>query len=368
MHVVTLNLQRDWRGGEHQVLLLARELQARGVRQTVVARAGSPLAARIAGLAGTEPTGGDISADTFASSRSVARVPISLLEAANPLDAFLKLPRRKGRPLIYHAHTGNTVPVAVLAAAWRRRVVITRHLDRPVRPWLYRRADRVVAVSPAVRDSLVAAGVAAERVRIIPTAIDLRRRVDPAGVARLRAAWKISAEGRVGLTVAAMSAEKDPLTLVRALPHLAADYRHVWVGDGPLRVEAAALARRLGVDDRLLLPGFDPEPEPWFGIASVFVLPSLWEAAGMAALDAFLFGVPVVASDVPGTRGLLDDGASCLRFPPGDDAALAAAVERLGEDRELAGRLAAEGKGRLPAYDIRATAAMYLELYRELSG
>jgi len=407
MHVVALNLQRDWRGGEHQVLLLARELQGRGVRQTVVARRGSPLATRIAGLAGTAeraasdrdridadeemgdpaerygladggrvpsraaaaPAGGDISADTFASSRSIPRVPIALLEAANPLDAFARLPRRgAGEPLIYHAHTGNTVPVAVLAAGWRRRVVITRHLDRPVRPWLYRRADHVVAVSPAVRDSLVAAGVAAERIHVIPTAIDLRRRIDPAGVARLRAAWKISAEGRVGLTVAAMSAEKDPLTLVRALPHLPADYRHVWVGDGPLRAEAAALARRLGVDDRLLLPGFDPEPEPWFGIASVFVLPSLWEAAGMAALDAFLFGVPVVASDVPGTRGLLDDGASCLRFPPGDDAALAAAVERLGEDGELAGRLAAEGKGRLPAYDIRATAGAYFDLYRELSG
>jgi glycosyltransferase involved in cell wall biosynthesis len=217
-----------------------------------------------------------------------------------------------------------------------------------------------------VRDSLVAAGVAAERIRVSPTAIDLRRRVDPAGVERLRGAWRISAERRVGLTVAAMSAEKDPLTLVRALPRLPADYLHVWVGDGPLRAEAAALARRLGVGDRLLLPGFDPDPEPWFGLASVFVLPSLWEAAGMAALDALLFGVPVVASDVPGTRGLLDDGISCLRFPPGDDAALAAAVERLGEDRDLAARLAAEGMERLPAYDIRGTAAKYLDLYREL--
>jgi len=343
MHVVTLNLQRDWRGGEHQAFLLARELQELGVRQTVVARRRSPLACRATALS------------------------LEVVEVANQFEAFARLPRHSGNdPLIYHAHTGNTVPVAVAAAGRRRFSVLTRHLDRPVKPWLYRRADRVVAVSGSVLEMLRGVGVDPARLREIPTAIDVERSIDPDAVARLRDRFCISPGHRVGLTIAAMTAEKDPLTVVRALPHLPADYVHALVGDGPLLAEAERLAAELGVADRLLLPGFDPIPEAWFGIADVFVFPSLWEAVGMVALDSFLFGVPVVASDIPGTKGLLDHGESCLSFPPGDAEGLAAAIVEIGADDALAARITAEGRRRVERHDIRQAGRLYLELYREL--
>ena len=343
MHVVTLNLQRDWRGGEHQAFLLARELQELGVAQTVVARRGSPLARRATSL------------------------ELEVVEAANQFEAFARLPRRsESAPLIYHAHTGNTVPVAIAAAGRRRCSVITRHLDRPVKPWLYRRADRVVAVSGSVREMLSGVGVDPARLRVIPTAIDVERSIDPDAIARLRDRFRIPPGHRVGLTIAAMTPEKDPLTVVRALPSLPSDYVHALVGDGPLLPEAKRLAADLGVADRLLLPGFDPIPEAWFGIADVFVFPSLWEAVGMVALDSFLFGVPVVASDISGTKGLLDHGESCLRFPPGDSERLATAILEIGADEALAARITAEGKRRVQRHDIRPAARSYLELYREL--
>ncbi len=343
MHVVALNLQRDWRGGEHQVFLLARELRDLGVRQTVIARRGSPLAEKVRSLS------------------------VDVVEVANQIGAFARLPRRSGDDtLIYHAHTGNTVPIAVAAAGRRRRCVITRHLDRPVTPWLYRRADRVVAVSASVHDMLSEVGVDPSRRRTIPTAIDVQRALDAEAVAGLRARHLIPAESTVGLTIAAMTSEKDPFAVVRALRHLPSDYVHVLVGDGPLRPEVERLAVDLGVTDRLLLPGFDPDPDAWFGLADVFVFPSRSEALGMVALDAFLFGVPVVASDIPGTRGLLDHDQSCVRFPAGDAEGLAAAILQVRADRTLAERLVEEGRRRVVDYDIRDTARSYLELYREL--
>jgi len=358
MHVTALNLERGWRGGEHQVFLLTRELMRRGVRQTVIARRGEPLAERLRSLvfeAGDEP----------------ARiVKPEVVEVAHSYEAFRRLPRQaaSGSPLIYHAHTGNTVPVAVLGAGWRHRSVVTRHLDRPVTPWLYARADRVVAVSEGVRRVLGEAGISHERLRLIPTAIDQTRTFDPSVAPALRDEYGIAEGATVGLTIAAMTDEKDPLTPVRALPLLPDDYVHVLVGDGPLQADVRRIAAELGVADRLVLPGFDPHPDRWFSIADVFIFPSRWEALGMVALDAFFFGVPVVASDIEGTRGLLDDEVSCVRFSPGDAAGLAAAVHRVNVEKELAAGLVAEGKGRLRDYDVRRTAESYLELYQELVG
>ena len=124
----------------------------------------------------------------------------------------------------------------------------------------------------------------------------IERTIDSAEVEALRERHGIATDSHVGLTVSALVREKDPLSIVRALPHLPSDYRHVLVGDGPLKADVVRLADELGVTDKLVLPGFDPAPEAWFGIADVFVFPSRWEALGMVALDAFLFGVPVVAS------------------------------------------------------------------------
>lgn len=99
MHVVHLNLERGWRGGERQVWLLARELSRAGVRQTVVCRRGEALAKRLAGLP------------------ELNRVEVrGRLEAAVRLSAL-------GTGLIVHAHTGNTVPLALLPRLDRKSVV-----------------------------------------------------------------------------------------------------------------------------------------------------------------------------------------------------------------------------------------------------
>ncbi|MFW6198843.1 MAG: glycosyltransferase family 4 protein, partial [Acidobacteriota bacterium] len=199
-----------------------------------------------------------------------------------------------------------------------------------------------------------------------PSAVDLERRLEAGRVAGLRAELDIPAGARVGLTVGTLVEQKDPMTLVRALPHLPEDYVHVWIGPGELQREASLLADYLDVAERLRLFGFDPDPDRWFAIADVFVLPSVHEGLGSVLLDALHFGVPVVVSDIPATADLIEDEISGLRVPPRRPRELADAVARAMEDPALVERLVREGHRRVRDHDIRRTADLYLELYREL--
>ena len=350
MHVVHLNLQRGWRGGERQVFWLLRELQREGVPQTLVCRRGSPLEERIEVL----------NADARPDQPAVLVVP-----AGNRLAALLRMPRRRAGH-VYHAHTGNTAPLALLGAGGRGRSVITRRLVLPVTGLLFSRADRVVAISQRVYDVLLDAGLPEERLALIPSAIDRDRSIDAAETARLREGLGLAERCFVGLTVAALVEEKDPMALVRALVELPEDHVHVWVGSGELAARVETLAAELGVSQRLYLPGFDPEPDRWFGLADLFVLPSRHEGLGSVLLDAFHFGVPVVGSEIPATSDLLRHEASALLFAPGDTHGLAAAILRLRDDRDLAAALVAEGERLVSGYDVRGMARSYLELYEEL--
>jgi glycosyltransferase involved in cell wall biosynthesis len=340
LHVVHLDLERTWRGGQRQVFLLVDELARHGIRQTLICREGSRFSEVLAGLGGV---------DTIA-------VP-------HRLAALRQRPR--GDRVIYHAHSGNTVPLVVLASGDRPSVV-TRRVDLPVHPWLFRRADAIVAISKRVEEVLLEAGIPAGRLRLIPDGIDRRRALHEEVTAELRERVGSPGDRFVGLTVAAMVEGKDPFTLVRALSEVPGDYLHIWVGGGELERETADLAQELGVSDRLLLVGWDPEPDRWFGVANALVQPSVFEGLGSIFLDAFHFRVPVVGADIPGTKDLLEEGVSALRFPAGDSTALAACIRRLIDEPGLRSDLVDEGARRVAAFDIRHVAEEYSRLYQEL--
>jgi glycosyltransferase involved in cell wall biosynthesis len=319
---------------------LARELARAGIRQTLICREGSRFPEVLDRLDGLDT------------------IPVP-----HRLAALQRRPRGDG--VIYHAHSGNTIPLAVLASG-KRPSVITRRVDLPVHGWLFRRADAVVAVSPRVEAVLLEDGIPADRLRVIPDGIDRSRSLDASVTARLCEQYSIGEDQFVGLTVAAMVQGKDPFTLVRALTELPGGYVHVWIGGGEIEEEVADLAEDLGVREKLLLAGWDTDPDRWFGLADALVQPSLFEGLGSIFLDAFHFGVPVVGADIPGTAGLLEEGVSALKFAPGDGSGLAACIQRLMEIPGLRNELVEEGGRRVAAFDIRNVAAEYLDLYEDL--
>jgi glycosyltransferase involved in cell wall biosynthesis len=119
------------------------------------------------------------------------------------------------------------------------------------------------------------------------------------------------------------------------------------VGDGP---ERAALWRQIadaGLDGRVVLAGSFDTVDEFLAAADLFVLPSLEEGMSMSLLEAMAAGLPVVASDIPGNRAIVQHEVEGLLTPPRDPDSLAMAIERILADREQADRLAAGARARV---------------------
>lgn len=154
--------------------------------------------------------------------------------------------------------------------------------------------------------------------------------------------WRLLYVGRV-------VPNKGIATAIKALPLLPDAARLDVDGYGPPETiaEMQDLARSLGVSERVAFTR-SPRSElaDRYREADVVVFPSEWpEPFGLVPLEAMARGTPVVATGTGGSGEFLHDGENCLRFPPGDPSALAAAVSRLAGDVELR-RLVAEGGAR----------------------
>lgn len=196
---------------------------------------------------------------------------------------------------------------------------------------LEKRDARLAFVSEELRDRAVAARASvAARSIVQPMAIDGERAAIVADARAHRAP-------RDTVTIAVL-ARLVPIkaidAAIEALARLPARYRLVVAGDGPLRAELEALAAELGVADHVTFLGWlDADARDAVLVeADVVVVPSAplpdgrVEGTPLAALEALAAGVPLVATAVGGLAALAPLGASVV--PPGDPAALAAAIER----------------------------------------
>jgi glycosyltransferase involved in cell wall biosynthesis len=103
----------------------------------------------------------------------------------------------------------------------------------------------------------------------------------------------------------------------------------LWVGDGPLLEDAVALRRSLGLEDQVHFSGHRSDIPACLSIMDCFLLASRWEGFPIVVLEAMAAGVPVVATQVDGTREAVQPGVTGFLAPPGDIQALAQHVSTL---------------------------------------
>jgi glycosyltransferase involved in cell wall biosynthesis len=126
-----------------------------------------------------------------------------------------------------------------------------------------------------------------------------------------------------------LTRQKDFSTLIRAYALVAAqrDCRLMILGEGQERSALEGLAARLGLDDRVALPGFVSAAMAYMAHAGLFALSSAWEGFGMVLVEAMAMGTPVVSTDCPsGPREILRDGELGPLVPVSDPEALASAM------------------------------------------
>jgi L-malate glycosyltransferase len=235
----------------------------------------------------------------------------------------------------------------------------------PVRhPFFWRRACHVIAISTAVRDVLLQAGIRPEGVTVVPSALDPD--VSECSGLDVRATLGLPASARLAVQLAALTPEKDQGTFIAAASHLVRDLpdlHWVIVGEGPCRAELEQLLVQLDLRNRVHLPGAIDDPHRALRQADVFVLSSVSEGLGSSMLAAMAMGVPIVATRVGGVPDLLKDGSGLL-VPPRQPAQLAAEVRRIFIDPSLRARLVATARNQAQKFSVGAMADQVLSVYR----
>lgn len=142
----------------------------------------------------------------------------------------------------------------------------------------------------------------------------------------------------------------------------------VMVGDGSLRPQLEAQAERLGIGSALRMLGWRHDVPELLRTFDVFLLTSCWEGLPRSLVEAFLSGVPAVASQVDGIGEVVQEGRNGLLVPPGNAAAMAAAVIRLLKDKPLRQTMGEQAQSSVDDFSLQKMLKDYSDLYENISA
>jgi glycosyltransferase involved in cell wall biosynthesis len=252
------------------------------------------------------------------------------------------------RPALVHAH----LYASAAAAAQATRdlgvpLLVTEHTEAPWRDrraqvvsrQVYRRADRLVAVSSAIRTVLVEAyGVPSERVDVVLPATTAPVAERPA--ARGPRGVMVGVVGRLvpekGVDVFLQAAS----LVLTVVPHA----RFLVVGDGPMGEDLQRRAAALGIADSVTFTGFRADAPQLIAGLQLLAVPSRSDGSPLVVCEAMAAGIPVVASRVGGLPDLVADGRTGLLVRPGEAEDLARAMVSLLLDPTAAEELGTRGR------------------------
>ena len=270
----------------------------------------------------------------------VKRLRPHILHAHSPvLNAIpaLRVGRRLGVPVVYEvrAFWEDAAVDHGTAREWGARYRLTRGLET----WALRRVDAVTTICEGLRADIVARGIAAGKVTVIPNAVDITEfAVD--GVADPGLKRQLGLEGTLVLGfIGSFYAYEGLEILLRALPLLLAkreSVRVLLVGGGPHEQRLKQLAADLGIADKVVFVGRVPHEQVprYYDLVDVLVYPRLSMrltelVTPLKPLEAMAQGRLLAASDVGGHRELIRNGETGALFSPADPGALAAVVTEL---------------------------------------
>ncbi|HGG61273.1 MAG TPA: glycosyltransferase, exosortase A system-associated [Gammaproteobacteria bacterium] len=271
------------------------------------------------------------------------------------------------RPDVLHAHSPSLNGEAAIRAArefdipvvyeirafWEDAAVdhgtsreggLRYRLTRALETGVVRRADAVTTICEGLRGDLIARGVPADKITVIPNAVDIERFPllegrDPV----LERELGLKGKAVLGFIGSFYAYEGLPL-LVRAMPAILRaqpDARLLLVGGGPQEAELRALVAELGLEGKVIFTGRVPHDEvsAYYSLVDVFAYPRLSMrltdlVTPLKPLEAMAQGRLVLASDVGGHRELIDDGRTGVLFPAGSVEGLASAALELLQARD----------------------------------
>jgi glycosyltransferase involved in cell wall biosynthesis len=291
-----------------------------------------------------------------------AGVPCEVLPFSGPFDfatrpAVARLARAERAEVLvaWMSRAARHCP----KGAWRRVGRLGGYYDLKN----FRGFDLLVANTEELRDWIIGQGWPAAGVRVIPNFAEAAP-----GPAVSRAVLDTPEDVPLLLGMGRLHPSKAHDVSLRALARLPGAF--LWIaGAGPLEAELKALARELGVEARVRFLGWRDDPWALYRAADLCLFPSRVEPLGNVVIQAWAYGLPVVAAASAGPAALIRDGVDGRLVPVDDPEALAETAAGLLADRASRASLAAAGIARVEAEFSRAAiVAQWRTLYAELGA
>lgn len=363
LNIAHVDIGLSLRGGQRQLLNLARGLRRRGYGQIIVCRDESDLekCAR---------------AEEFSTFSLPGR---DLLHAYGILQ--LRQFLRAAPCDLLHAHDGHGQTVAWMASVGMRvrRVACRRvaFLPSEGQRWTYslkyaHTCDAVIAVSNFIREGAIRCGLPESIVEVIPDGIELPAELPSMeNRARARARWGFEGGEFVVGHLGAFTHEKGQEVALQAFQLLCETLpqaRLLLAGDGPTRHNPEIVRRCEALGSRVHLCGALADPADFFRALDLFVMPSMSEGLGSSALMAMSYGLPVVASRVGGLPEVVEEGRTGWLIEPGSPAALAQVISTAAGDQARLQQLGLNGRERARQFTVDIMVERTEALYRRLSS
>ena len=230
--------------------------------------------------------------------------------------------------------------------------------------------DRVVAVSEEVKKEIVRYdSVPENKVAVIYNGVDRKRFVD-IDAQSIRSEFHIPKSTPIIGTVGRFFPQKGQKYLLEAVAKVRNKFPHIAVfviGDGSLKEELQDHTKKLNIEQNIIFTGVRRDIPALLAAMDIFIFPSLWEGFGNALVEAMAAGKPIIATDIPSVREILDSGKSGIVVPPANSEAIARSLDLLLSDRALAENLGNAARERaLSSFTIDSTVRGYSSLYRSI--
>lgn len=245
--------------------------------------------------------------------------------------------RRRGKPVVSTMH------------GWIAND-IKKRIYRIVDKVLLRRFDHLIAVSDQTKILARHAGINDRKITVVPNAMVLDRFVPNRHDNRVRISLGLGGDKVVIVNIGRLSPEKGQIIFLQAARVLAAerpDLCFVLVGSGPDREQLQRFVDESGLDQVVVFAGFREDMASLYNSTDLVVQSSYTEGMPNVMLEALLMLVPVIATDVGGTREVVEHQASGILIPARDVTALVGAIRDFLGDRERHATMAEHGRQRM---------------------
>lgn len=228
----------------------------------------------------------------------------------------------------------------------------------------------VIVVSEEVKNALVKNFDKSERkITVINNCVEVEKYQKENGKSSFRKSLGFDDGSSLVLTVATLKQQKGHRYLIEAAAEIISEFpktHFLFVGDGQLRDELTAQVMTLGIEKHIEFLGNREDVPSLLACGDFFVLPSLWEGLPMALIEAMASGLPIVATDVSGSRQVMVDGETGLLVPPGNSRELASALRTLICNPEISKEMGISAQKRVKvSFSAEKQSDEHIDLYLE---